>query len=136
MNKLIDFTVKTFVIGIVAYLFVVAIFMGVFNIFDRIDNLLAIANAQSELVDKYIETIFSTKSENGTEFTLLKWGIAGIIENPEVHYRLAKQYEARGDLEKAVLAASLAVALVDPDVKKYKDTYHQLQNEINKANMP
>lgn len=131
--RLIDFAIKTFIVAIAVYLGIVALFMGVFTIFDRVDNVLVDVKAQGKRVDHYMDLIFSKKEEKGSEFTLLKWGISGLIENPEIHYRLAKEYAAKGEFRKALIEESLALAIVDPDVNKYKEFYKQLEDEVNKT---
>lgn len=130
--QLFNFAIKSLIIGFIVYLVIAALFMGIFGVFDRLDHLLINLNEQSARVEYIVDTIASQKQEKGSEFTLLKWGISGMIANPEVHYRLAKQYEAQGELEKAFSESSMALALVKPDISKYEETHRQLGAEVNK----
>lgn len=123
MPKWIDFAVKTFIIVFAIYLCISALIMPIFNVFDRLDKF--VGTAQRELE----RTGFSSNDLTDGSLRLRAYGM---INNPEVHYRMARNYQEKGEIDKALLSISLAMALVEPDAKKYQVAYQDLQNELSR----
>ena len=119
MSRWLDFAVKTFIVVFAFYLGFSALLIPVFSLVDSGNQLLDRAIGQVEGFDIGTGDITTNN---------VKLRVFGLINNPEVHYKMAQLYKEQGKDEQACQAMDLAMGLVQPDVKKYQTYYDEISD--------